>query len=117
MHELSIARSILEIAQQAAEEQDIHHPGLVMRAIHVRIGALSGVDAASLQFSFDAAKLDTPAREAQLHLEPVPVKTQCTLCNQVVEGATDYSLLCGSCGGILVLLSGKELQVEFVDFE
>jgi hydrogenase nickel incorporation protein HypA/HybF len=88
-----------------------------MRAIHVRIGALSGVDAPSLEFSFNAAKADTLASEAELHLEPVPVRTRCSLCNQVVEGTTDYSLLCGSCGGILILLSGRELQVEFVDFE
>lgn len=64
MHELSIAASIVEIATEEAQR----HGGRV-GAVHLKLGALSGVVKDALLFSWDLACGDTPIAGAQLAIE------------------------------------------------
>jgi hydrogenase nickel incorporation protein HypA/HybF len=65
MHELSIALSLVE----AACEELPRLGGPRLRAVHVRIGPLSGVAAGALRFSFDVAAAGTAAEGASLEVE------------------------------------------------
>src|SRR5512140_2336057 len=76
MHELSIAMSLVEAAaEEAARLGDVQ-----ILAVHVRIGALSGVVSDALQFSWDLATADTTLAGARLQIEDVPVTIYCEGC-------------------------------------
>jgi hydrogenase nickel incorporation protein HypA/HybF len=62
MHELSIAVSIVEIA----EEELVRHGGDRIRAIHIDLGSLAGVARDALDFSFGIACEGTPAAGSRL---------------------------------------------------
>lgn len=56
MHELSIAVSLVE----AAEEEAAKRGAAGVSAVHLRLGPLSGVQKESLLFSYDLATEGTP---------------------------------------------------------
>ena len=67
MHELSIALSLVELASdELARLGDVR-----LHAVHVRVGALSGVVSDALRFSFDVAADGTPVAGATLEIEEV----------------------------------------------
>ena len=55
MHELSIAMGIVEAATDEAQRR-----GVRVSAVHLRLGALSGVVKDALLFSYEVACQDTP---------------------------------------------------------
>ena len=55
MHELSIAMSIVEMAQEEAAQR-----GCQIEAVHLKLGALSGVVKDALLSSYEIASSDTP---------------------------------------------------------
>jgi hydrogenase nickel incorporation protein HypA/HybF len=63
MHELSIAASIVEIASDEAERQ-----GGRVEAVHLKLGALSGVSRDALLFSWELACEDTRVARAKLEI-------------------------------------------------
>jgi hydrogenase nickel incorporation protein HypA/HybF len=62
MHELSIALSIIDLA----EEEMRRHGGDRVRSIRIDLGALAGVATEALQFSFGLACEGTPAEGSSL---------------------------------------------------
>ena len=66
MHELSIAMSILEAAE---EEAQIH--GGSVAAIHVRIGKLSGIVPSALTSAYELAREHTALAECRLVIDHV----------------------------------------------
>ena len=64
MHELSIATSIVEIASEEAAR----HSGRV-EAVHLRVGAMSGVVKEALEFSWELACAETAIQGARLEIE------------------------------------------------
>ena len=64
MHELSIAMSLVDLACEKAAQIDV----ACIAAIHVRVGARSGVVADALSFSFDVAAAGTPLEHARLEI-------------------------------------------------
>jgi hydrogenase nickel incorporation protein HypA/HybF len=62
MHELSIAVSIIEIAEDVVSQHDATHA----ESIHLRLGPLAGVAEESLRFSFTLAAAGTAAEGARL---------------------------------------------------
>ena len=68
MHELSIAMSIVEMAQEEALQR-----GVQVNAVHLKLGALSGVVKEALLSSYEMACDDTPLRGSRLVIEEVPV--------------------------------------------
>jgi len=67
MHELSIAMSIAD----AAEEEAAKHAGSRVCAVHLRLGKLSGVVKDALLFSWDASCDGTSLTGARLVVEEV----------------------------------------------
>ena len=65
MHELSIALSLVELACEEASQRQLGS----VQALHLRIGAQSGVVKEALRFSFDVAASGTPIEGATLSIE------------------------------------------------
>ena len=68
MHELSIAMSIVDLATEEAQRQG----AVRVEAVHLKLGALSGVVKEALLFSWDLACRETPVEGAKLSVEEAP---------------------------------------------
>jgi hydrogenase nickel incorporation protein HypA/HybF len=107
MHELSIAMGVVEAALEEAE-----HRGVQVSAVHLRLGALSGVVKDALLFSYEVACQDTPLAGSQLIVEDVPVIVFCPRCQEARELASVQLFQCPECGTpTMDVRQGKELEV------
>src|ERR1700733_6508906 len=68
MHELSIAMSIVEMAQEESERRG----GAQITAVHLTLGALSGVVKEALLSSYEMACEDTALSGSHLIIKEVP---------------------------------------------
>src|SRR5579863_6406886 len=76
MHELSIAMSIVELAQEESERRG----GARITAVHLKLGALAGVVKEALLSSYEMAREDTRLQGSQLIIEEIPVVVFCPSC-------------------------------------
>lgn len=113
MHELSIAVSIVEAAVEEAERRAVH-----VNAVHLRLGALSGVVKAALLFSYELACQDTPLAGSRLIVEDVPVVVYCAPCGAERVLQSVQSFTCPKCGTPAIdVRQGKELEVFALEVE
>ncbi len=113
MHELSIALSLVELAQDEADRL-----GRRVRAVHLRLGDLSGVASEALLASYEMACADTPLAGSRLVIERVPVVVFCPLCR--VERPLDRVrwFCCSECGAPTPeVRRGKELELVALEVE
>ena len=113
MHEISIAQSILEIAEANARKQNARR----IRAIKIRLGEFTTVVREALEFAFEVARRDTLAENARLVVEIVPMVIRCVTCGPVTAPARGVCLICPQCGLPLEVVSGEELQVEYIEVD
>ena len=107
MHELSIAMGIVEAAVEEAQKR-----GVRVGAVHLRLGALSGVVKDALLFSYDVVCQDTSLAGSRLVVEDVPVAVFCPQCRQQRILASVQSFCCPECGlPTMDIRQGKELEV------
>jgi hydrogenase nickel incorporation protein HypA/HybF len=111
LHELSIAESILDIATAEA----VKHDASAVTAIKLRLGEFTGVVREALEFAFEIARQGTVAQRAVLEIEHVPLETRCPGCGLTARPGEDFCLACERCGKQVEILSGREMQVEYVD--
>ena len=111
MHELGIARNILEIVQKTVPpEQEAE-----VKSIRIRIGQLSGVVPDSLEFCFSALLNGTRMESAGLVIEKMPTVSLCKECRHRFT-VDDFAFSCPMCNSVNVeLISGDELEI--VDIE
>jgi len=113
MHELSVAQGILDLVRQHVPEDR----GGAVRSVTVRLGALSGVVADSLDFCFGAIVAGTPYGGASLSIERVPTRGRCEDCGHDFD-AGELVFRCPGCGGAHIrVISGDELQVIAVELD
>jgi hydrogenase nickel incorporation protein HypA/HybF len=107
MHELSIAMSIVEMAEEEAQR----HGGQVA-AVHLKLGALSGVVKDALIASYEMACADTPLEGSRLIVEEVPIIVFCELCKERRGLTSAQWFCCPECGTPTgEVVQGKELEV------
>jgi hydrogenase nickel incorporation protein HypA/HybF len=107
MHELSIAVSLIEMASEEAERL-----GVRVEALHLRLGALSGVVREALLFSFDLAAEGTAIEGARLEIEEVPVVVFCPVCDEERALPSIQDFRCPICGAPTPeVVSGRELEL------
>ncbi len=112
MHEASIAASLLEIVSG----QCIKGGYSRVESINLKIGRASGIMKDALIFAFDAMKADSPAKEALLHIEEVPVTGLCSDCKSTFTTEQEYILNCPVCGGgSFLMTAGREMDI--IDME
>src|SRR5579859_4727975 len=105
MHELSIAMGIVEAAMEESQRR-----GVKVSAVHLRLGALSGVVKNALMFSYEVACQDTPLQGSQLIVEDVPVIVFCSQCRMERELPSLQLFACPECGAATMdIRRGKEL--------
>ncbi len=108
MHELSVALNLLEGVQQTATRDGIAR----ILAVHVRIGALSGIAPDALRFSWELATAGTVAADSALRIEDVPLVVFCERCAAERAPRAATGLVCPSCGTACpTIVRGRELQL------
>lgn len=114
MHELSIAVSLVEIADQAAANAGLSR----VTAVHLRLGLLSGVVADALLFGYDIATQGTRLEGSRLHIEDVPVVVFCSSCRASRPLPDIQRFRCPACGDLgVVMMSGKEIELASIEGE
>lgn len=114
MHELSIAMSIVEMSQEEAERRGNVH----VTAIHLKLGALSGVVKEALLSAYEMACYDTPLQDARLVIEEVPVVVFCSRCQAQRPVSSLQLFCCSQCGTpTSEIVQGKELEVVALEIE
>jgi len=110
MHELSIAQSVVEIAER-------HAAGRKVSKVDLKVGHLRQVVPSALAFSFDLVAQGTVVEGANLVMESIPAVGACRQCKMETH-LEMFPLLCGTCGGFdLEIVSGEELEVESIELE
>ena len=112
MHELSIAMSILELA----EEEAAKHGGVAVEAIHLRVGALSGVVSEALASAYELAREQTSFENCRLIIEDVPVVVYCSKCQAERPVRSLQWFCCAACDTpASEVVHGRELQVSALE--
>jgi hydrogenase nickel incorporation protein HypA/HybF len=113
MHELSIAMSIVDLAQEEAEQR-----GVQVNAVHLRLGMLSGIVKEALIASYEMACFDTPLKASRLVIEEVPVVIFCTVCKVERQLSTIQLFCCSECGAAASeIVRGKELEITALEIQ
>ena len=113
MHELSIAMSIVDAAVEESQRRNVK-----VSAVHLRLGALSGVDKDALLFSYEVACQDTVLAGSQLVVEDLPVIVFCSHCQQERALESVQLFQCPECGTpTMDVRQGKELEVFALEVE
>lgn len=107
MHELSIAMSIVECAQEEADRR-----GVQVMAVHFRLGLLSGVVKDALLSSYEMAVDGTALEGSRLVVEDVPVEVYCPDCKVQRPVRSIQWFCCSECGAMTSeVVHGKELEL------
>jgi hydrogenase nickel incorporation protein HypA/HybF len=98
---------IVEAATEEAERR-----GVQVSAVHLRLGALSGVVKDALLFSYEVACQDTPLAGSKLLVEDLPVIVFCSVCQKNQTLTSLQSFVCPDCGTpTMDVQQGRELEV------
>ena len=112
MHELSIAMSILDVAEEEVE----HHGGVRVEAIHIKLGPLAGVAKEALLSAYQLASERTPFEHSRLVIEDVPIVVYCSKCQAERPGDAVHWFCCAACGtAASQVLHGRELELTALE--
>jgi hydrogenase nickel incorporation protein HypA/HybF len=113
MHELSIAMSIVELAEEEAARR-----GARVNAVHLKLGALAGIVKSVLQSSYEMACENTSLQGSQLIVEEVPVVVYCPSCRANRSLSSIQFFSCAECGTpTSQVVQGKELEVVALEIQ
>lgn len=114
MHELSIARSLVRVTQEAAEDAG----AIKVTALYLRLGPLAGVVMESLEFAYDFATAGTLLEGSKLVIEPVAVEVICDACGERGAPVDTRRLRCRACDEPTPnIVHGRELVVRAIDYD
>lgn len=113
MHELSIAMSIVEIAEENARTANTS----VINEIELDIGTQSGVVLDALEFAMQSAVQGTMLSNAKVVFNSIPAKAVCAQCQNKFY-IKDLFEPCPECGNpFCEIIQGKELKVKSLKAE
>lgn len=111
MHELSVALSLIELVEEEALRLD----GRVS-AVHLRLGALAGVEKQALHASWELACAGTGLEGSRLVIVDVAVVVYCTQCAQVQALGIAHWFCCPECGAPTPdVRQGRELELAALE--
>ena len=111
MHELSIAVSMIELAEEEAERRG----GVQVSAIHLRLGRLSGVAREALESCYEIACAGTALEGSKLVIEEVPIIVSCSRCQTQRAVDSPEWFACPVCGAPAEVVQGRELEVSALE--
>jgi len=110
VHELSIAESVVRIAER-------HANGRPVAKVEVKVGHLRQVVPSALAFAFELVAQGTCVAGAELAMEEIPAAGRCRRCGAESE-LDGFPLQCPVCEGLdLELLRGEELLVDALELD
>ena len=110
MHELSVARAVVDIATR-------HAGGRRVTAVQLRVGHLRQVVPDSLAFYFEHVARGTLCEGAALEYEIVAANLGCARCGAAWR-LDETSFRCPQCGSADVAVeAGNEFEVESIEVE
>ena len=112
MHEMSLAQSILDIIFEEAKAHNLSR----ISGVNLVVGEISAVVPESLRFCFSILTEETIAAGAEMKLETVPTRAQCTECMSQFE-VEDNRFVCPECQGPGMILKGQELYIASIEGE
>jgi hydrogenase nickel incorporation protein HypA/HybF len=111
MHEMGIAKSVLDAVLAEAARFPGTHPAKVC----VRVGELAAVDQEALRFCFEAIIRDTDLQSLELEIDFRPRRNRCEACG-VDFVVSDYDIRCPQCGQTTtVCIGGDELELAYME--
>jgi hydrogenase nickel incorporation protein HypA/HybF len=111
MHEYSIVQSLLERVEGEARR----HGATSVQRLHLRIGALSGVEIELLANAFALFRERSLCAGAELAIESVPARWICPHCDRDI--APGEILRCPACTAPARLAGGDEIILERIEME
>lgn len=131
VHEGAIAEGILTVALDHMNR----NKGKVIGEVGLKLGELSGVEEYALRTAWQVVTRGTAAEKAVLVIDRVPLAGRCRSCDrerligkEIREAAglmepvygpslVPYSFICPVCGEPLEVVSGREMQVDYLDID
>jgi hydrogenase nickel incorporation protein HypA/HybF len=114
MHELSIARNLIEMAETAARDAGASR----VTRLRLELGQMSGVVSGALLFCFDVAAQGTLVEGAQLDIELLPVVVHCPACGQDSPLPSIQRFRCPRCNAPTAdIVQGRELVLASIEVE
>ena len=113
MHELSLARGLVERLEKIAKAENARH----VQRVLVLIGAYSGVERAAFEFAFPFAAEGSLCEGAALEIEETPVRVACADCGADTNPEPTF-IQCARCGSANVAIQGgREFMIKTADLE
>jgi hydrogenase nickel incorporation protein HypA/HybF len=108
MHELSIALSIVESAEEAARKNN----ATVISKVEVEIGTIAGVESEALLFAWDSVTEKTMAQDAPLVIHSIQAEAHCLECGKDFP-IDNFFAICPQCNKYhFQVTKGKELRIS-----
>lgn len=109
---MALAEGIVDVALDAAKANG----GGKVLEVGLKIGDMTGVETEALNTAFHILTRETLLKDAALKIEHTPLIVRCDSCDEEREQSV-YNFFCKKCGGVLKLVSGRELQVAYINME
>lgn len=111
MHELALARSLVEMVDEYASE----HNAIYVKRVNLRLGVMSAMTRA-LAFCFESVSRGTACESAELSIEEIPLTVFCSCCDEVKQPSGRYSFRCSECGMPTPnIVTGREMQLVSIE--
>jgi len=111
MHELSISESILRTALETPGASETN-----LRALTVKVGALSSVSTANLAYCMDLVLEQRGIRGVQVRIEKVPALARCRCGHEY--SADSIFVGCPLCNGFdREIVEGHDVSLESIEVE
>lgn len=112
MHELSIAMSLLDVAEEESERRG----GVRVEALYLKLGPLSGVVKEALLSAFELACEQTVFATSRLIIEEVPIVIFCKACQAERKVHSLQEFCCAECDTPASdVLHGRELLLSALE--
>lgn len=108
MHELSIAISIVESAEEEAKKA----AAITISKIEVEVGTMAGIDPEALLFAWDSVVQGTMAQQSTLVINTIQAEAHCLECGRDFP-AEHFFVQCPHCSSFRYQITkGKELRIR-----
>jgi hydrogenase nickel incorporation protein HypA/HybF len=116
VHELSIARSMLDVAVEQLDAAGVDFAATRVAKVSARVGVMSGVVPEALVSAFEIAAIGTPLAGAVLQVQTVGLAVWCDPCQAERELPPIGSLRCPVCQSRTPkIVRGQELELTAME--
>lgn len=113
MHEMSLAEGVLQIIEDASQQQQFKR----VKTVILEIGQLSAVEPEAMRFCFDVVTKHSVAEGAALEIVETPGMGWCMHCAQTVALSEQFGA-CPLCSSHQVQVTdGTEMRVKELEVE